>query len=67
MTELDMFRAETRAWLEANCPAEMRQPMRSEKDACWGGRKFVFQSPAQEQWLRAMGERARARGTAIAG
>ena len=55
--ELDTFRAETRAWLEANCPAEMRTPMRSEKDACWGGRKFVFQSPAQEQWLKVMGAR----------
>ena len=55
--ELDTFRTDTRAWLEANCPAEMRTPMRSEKDACWGGRKFVFQSPAQKQWLDAMGAR----------
>ena len=31
--------------------------MRSEKDACWGGRKFVFQSPAQKQWLDVMGAR----------
>ena len=57
MTDLDPFRAETRAWLETNCPAEMRTPMRSEKDACWGGRKFVFQSEAQKQWLDAMGAR----------
>jgi alkylation response protein AidB-like acyl-CoA dehydrogenase len=57
MTDLDDFREATRAWLEANCPADMRTPMRSEKDACWGGRKFVFQSPAQEQWLRAMAQR----------
>jgi acyl-CoA dehydrogenase len=28
MAELETFRAETRAWLEANCPPEMRQPMR---------------------------------------
>ena len=55
--ELDQFRADTRAWLEANCPPEMRQPMRSEKDACWGGRNWVFQSPAQKQWLEAMAER----------
>ena len=55
--ELDNFRRDTRAWLETNCPAEMRTPMRSEKDACWGGRKFVFQSPAQKQWLDVMGER----------
>ncbi len=54
MAELDLFRSETRAWLEANCPPEMRTPMRSEKDACWGGRIWVFQSPAQEAWLRAM-------------
>ena len=54
MAELDTFRSGTRAWLEANCPVEMRVPMRSEKDACWGGRGWVFQSPAQEAWLRAM-------------
>ena len=57
MADLDQFRAETRVWLEANCPAEMRTPMRSEKDACWGGRKFVFQSPAQQQWMDAMASR----------
>ena len=54
MSDLDSFRTETRAWLDANCPAEMRTPMRSEKDACWGGRNWEFQSPAQEAWLRAM-------------
>src|SRR6478609_3143972 len=57
MTDLDQFRTDTRAWLEANCPAEMRQPMRSEKDACWGGRNFTFQSDAQRQWLEAMAGR----------
>ena len=55
--ELDNFRTDTRAWLEANCPTEMRTPMRSEKDACWGGRKFMFQSEAQKQWLDLMGAR----------
>ena len=55
--DLDQFRSDTRSWLKANCPAEMRTPMRSEKDACWGGRKFVFQSAAQKQWLDVMGER----------
>ena len=57
MADLDIFRADTRSWLEANCPAEMRVPMKSEKDACWGGRKFVFQSPAQKQWLDVMAVR----------
>ena len=57
MTDLDQFRADTRAWLEANCPPEMRQPMRSEKDMCWGGRHWTFQSDSQRHWLEAMATR----------
>ncbi|MBY8827458.1 acyl-CoA dehydrogenase family protein [Hephaestia mangrovi] len=57
MTDLDTFRTETRAWLEANCPPEMREPMRSEKDACWGGRDQSMLTPAQKQWMDAMGAR----------
>src|SRR5436190_19503455 len=57
MADLDQFRTETRTWLEANCPAEMRTPMKSEKDACWGGRHFEFQSDAQKQWLDVMASR----------
>ncbi|MGC6399135.1 acyl-CoA dehydrogenase family protein [Sphingomonas sp. FW199] len=56
MTDLTQFRADTRAWLEANCPAEMRAPVRSEKDICWGGRRAVYQ-PGQREWLDAMGAR----------
>ncbi|HSW06154.1 hypothetical protein [Aquabacterium sp.] len=36
-TTLEDFRLQTRAWLEANCPPEMRLPLRSEEDICWGG------------------------------
>ena len=57
MSDLESFRRETRAWLEANCPAEMRRPVASESDACWGGRHFKFQSEAQRRWLQLMGER----------
>ena len=57
MADLEAFRAETRAWLEANCPPEMRAPMKGEKDLCWGGRHFEFQSPAQKQWLEVMASR----------
>jgi alkylation response protein AidB-like acyl-CoA dehydrogenase len=57
MTDLDSFRSETRTWLEANCPPEMREPMRSEKDICWGGRNWTFQSDAQRAWLERMAER----------
>jgi acyl-CoA dehydrogenase len=53
MSELDTFRAEIVAWLEANCPAEMRKPVKSDDDVCWGGRNWVFASDAQRDWLQA--------------
>ncbi|CAN5375549.1 acyl-CoA dehydrogenase family protein [soil metagenome] len=56
MTDLDQFRGETRAWLEANCPPEMRLPMRGEKDANWGGRNPTYQ-PGQKEWMDAMASR----------
>ncbi|MFS0736034.1 acyl-CoA dehydrogenase family protein [Sphingomonas sp. 1P06PA] len=57
MMDEDAFRAEARAWLEANCPAEMRTPVQSDADICWGGRNARFSSDAQKQWLEAMAER----------
>ena len=54
---LAAFRAETRAWLLANCPPEMRTPMASEDAVCWGGRKFRYSSTAQKLWLDRMAER----------
>ena len=51
--ELDEFRAETRNWLEANCPAGMREPVRDEGDVYWGGRNASFKSDAQRQWFEA--------------
>ena len=55
MTELDTFRAETRAWLEANCPAECRGPVDNEEDRVWGGRNAVYPTPAHKVWLDRMG------------
>ena len=55
--DLDQFRTETRAWLEANCPAEMRQPMQEEGDAVWGGRHAKFKHPSQKIWMDRMAER----------
>jgi alkylation response protein AidB-like acyl-CoA dehydrogenase len=57
MDELETFRSETRAWLEANCPPEMREPMRDESDACWGGRNFKFKNEAQRCWMDVMAAR----------
>ncbi|MFN3945366.1 MAG: acyl-CoA dehydrogenase family protein [Allosphingosinicella sp.] len=57
MSELDGFRQETRAWLEANCPPEMREPVRDESDMCWGGRNPAFKNDAQKRWMELMAER----------
>jgi acyl-CoA dehydrogenase len=55
--DLAEFRAQTRAWLQANCPADMRQPVASDDDYCWGGRAWKFTSDGQKQWLERMAER----------
>jgi acyl-CoA dehydrogenase len=51
MSDLDQFRIEVRTWLEENCPAEMREPVRGEDDVCWGGRNWTFKNEAQKLWL----------------
>ncbi len=53
MSDLDTFRAETRAWLEANCPPEMREPVRDDEDVYWGGRNATFKNDAQKAWFEA--------------
>jgi alkylation response protein AidB-like acyl-CoA dehydrogenase len=57
VTDLDAFRQETRAWLEANCPQSMRAPASSDEDQCWGGRKFTFKNEDQRLWLERMADR----------
>jgi alkylation response protein AidB-like acyl-CoA dehydrogenase len=54
---LEEFRQQTRAWLEESCPASMRNPINSDKDQCWGGRNWVFESDEQRLWLDCMAER----------
>ena len=57
---MTVSRTELRAWLEANCPYEMRAPP-GEDDICWGGRRFMFRSEAQKLWL----ERCVVRGLTV--
>jgi alkylation response protein AidB-like acyl-CoA dehydrogenase len=57
VAELKAFREETRAWLEENCSPSMRRPIKSDKDQCWGGRNWVFESDEQRLWLERMAER----------
>jgi len=57
MADLEKFRSETRAWLEANCPPEMRLPFEDEDDRFWGGRNATFKSEAQRLWFERMAAR----------
>jgi len=57
MADLEKFRSETRAWLEANAPMELSGTPFSELDGVWGGRKFRFARPEQKLWLERMAEK----------
>ena len=54
---MNRFRAETRAWLEANCPESMRVPEKDDYDQYWGGRNPEMKDPDQKVWSDRMGER----------
>jgi alkylation response protein AidB-like acyl-CoA dehydrogenase len=56
VADLETFRKETRAWLEANCPESMRTPM-PEDEVVWGGRNASFRNPDSKVWLERMAER----------
>ncbi|HEY2661917.1 MAG TPA: acyl-CoA dehydrogenase family protein [Caulobacteraceae bacterium] len=48
---LETFRGETRAWLEANYPAELRDPkVPIDEEAVWGGRKYVGSADPVSVW-----------------
>ena len=54
---LEVFRRETRRWLEANCPPEMRQPVVDETDVCWGGRNGSSRTTRRSYGWRRMAAR----------
>jgi alkylation response protein AidB-like acyl-CoA dehydrogenase len=56
MQDIENFRTETRAWLEANCPAAMRQPITQEQ-IVWGGSQLKFSNEDQRLWFERMRER----------
>src|SRR6202789_2119170 len=56
MSELSAFRAQTRAWLDANCPPVMRTRMPEEEQVA-GGKRAVFARPEQKLWLDRMAEK----------
>jgi len=54
---LGNFQAEMRDWLEANCPASMRDGSIADDDICWGGKDWVFTCDDQRDWLNRMAGR----------
>jgi len=58
MADLEAFRAETRAWLEANCPPSMRAGAvavtEDDDGSIWGGRKAKWTNPEGKLWLDRM-------------
>ena len=50
-TDLDTFRKEIASWLEANCPASMREPIKGAEDVYWGGRNRDKATPDQRLWF----------------
>ena len=53
MQDTENFRAETRAWLETNCPAAMRQPITPD-EMVWSGSQVRFTSEDQRLWFERM-------------
>ena len=56
MQDTENFRAETHAWLEANCPPAMRQPLTQEQ-IVWSGSEVVFGNDDQRVWFERMRDR----------
>ena len=56
MSDLEQFRSDTRAWLEANCPASMRTPT-PDDEVVWGGRRQQWVNPESKIWLERMAEK----------
>ena len=57
MSDLQAFRAETRAWLEENCPASLLGQGGGGLVGTWGGRKWKPENPDQRVWLERAAEK----------
>ncbi|MEZ4278188.1 MAG: acyl-CoA dehydrogenase family protein [Myxococcota bacterium] len=58
MSDLEKFREETRAWIQANAPKSLFGQAGSELEGTWGGRKATYVNPDTKVWL----DRAAAKG-----
>jgi alkylation response protein AidB-like acyl-CoA dehydrogenase len=55
MSELDRFRDDVRAWIAANYPPSLREPLRVDSpDTPWGGRKTRYANADVQVWMDRM-------------
>ncbi|NIZ11447.1 acyl-CoA dehydrogenase family protein [Pseudooceanicola sp. HF7] len=47
------FRAGISAWIEAHCAKELRTMPATEREICWGGKRWQFSSESQRLWMEA--------------
>ena len=57
MADLETFRAETAAWLDAHAPQSIRGIESNELNGTWGGRKATYPNPGLKQWLDVCAEK----------
>jgi len=57
MSDLELFRKDTRAWLEAHAPASIIGTPSNELEGVWGGTKWTFDNPDKKVWLDVMAEK----------
>jgi alkylation response protein AidB-like acyl-CoA dehydrogenase len=57
MSDLETFRQETRAWLEANAPKSIVGLPADELEGSWGGKKARYSNPDLKVWLDRMAEK----------
>ncbi|MAG34400.1 MAG: acyl-CoA dehydrogenase [Deltaproteobacteria bacterium] len=57
MSELETFRRETRAWLEASAPKSLIGVASSELEGVWGGKRWKFDNPDKKTWLTVMADK----------
>jgi len=57
MADLESFRSEIGAWIDANAPASLKGAPSGALEGVFGGRKFEFKNPDQKQWLERAAER----------
>jgi len=54
----EAFRAEVRDWLEANYPAELKDPKaKTDPEAIWGGRAFAGSDDPHIRWMRTVAQK----------